>query len=79
EGIIGLVRAFTYAGAKSVVASQWVTGDQSSAELMIAFYRFLGQGMSRDKALQSARLYLMNNHPDQGHPFFWAGFRLYGG
>ncbi|MCC6413759.1 MAG: CHAT domain-containing protein, partial [Saprospiraceae bacterium] len=42
EGIIGLVRAFTYAGAKSVVASQWVTGDQSSAELMIAFYRFLG-------------------------------------
>ena len=79
EGIIGLVRAFTYAGAKSVVASQWVTGDQSSAELMIAFYKFLLQGMPRDQALQAARLYLMNNHPDQGHPFYWAGFRLYGG
>gem|GEM_PF-2308070 len=78
EGIIGLVRAFTYAGAQSVVASQWVTGDQSSAELMIAFYNFLGQGMPRDKALQQARLYLLNNHPDQGHPFYWAGFRMYG-
>ena len=78
EGIIGLVRAFTYAGARSVVASQWLAGDQSTAELMIEFYRQLQKGLPKDKALQAARLHLIRNYPAQAHPFFWAGFRLYG-
>lgn len=78
EGIIGLVRAFTYAGARSVVASQWLAGDQSTAELMIEFYRQLQKGLPRDKALQAAQLHLIRNFPAQAHPFFWAGFRLYG-
>src|SRR5262249_29836376 len=39
EGIIGLTRAFHYAGAKSVVVSLWSVSDASTAKLMTAFHR----------------------------------------
>lgn len=78
EGIIGLVRAFTYAGAKSIVASLWVANDQSTAKLMLAFYRALQQGQPKDIALQKARTRLLDWEGAEAHPFFWAGFRAYG-
>lgn len=78
EGIIGLVRAFTYAGARSVVASMWVANDQSTAGLMAGFYRHLRKGDTKDRALQAARVALLNDVPGQSNPFFWAGFRVFG-
>src|SRR5262249_42550870 len=39
EGIIGLTRAFHYAGAKSVVVSLRSVNDASTAELMSTFHR----------------------------------------
>ncbi|HYN22557.1 MAG TPA: CHAT domain-containing protein, partial [Thermoanaerobaculia bacterium] len=39
EGLIGLTRAFQYAGARSVVASLWSVADQPTAELMARFHR----------------------------------------
>lgn len=78
EGIIGLVRAFTYAGAKSMVASLWVANDQSTAKLMLAFYHGLQQGHPKDVALQKARTQLLDWEGAEAHPFFWAGFRVYG-
>jgi CHAT domain-containing protein len=74
EGIIGLVRAFTYAGSQSIVASLWAANDQSTATLMVDFYKSLLEGHSKDEALKAARMKAMN----QMHPFFWAGFRVYG-
>lgn len=78
EGIIGLVRAFTYAGARSVVASLWVAHDQSTANLMVDFYRNLKKGFPKDVALKNARVKLLNQAPAEVHPFYWAGFRVYG-
>ncbi len=78
EGIIGLVRAFTYAGARSIVASLWLASDQSTANLMLDFYRRLLQGTPRDVALKAARINTINQSPAAAHPFFWAGFRVYG-
>ncbi len=78
EGVIGLVRAFMYAGARSVVASLWVANDQSTADLMIDFYRNLRKGDTKDRALQAARINLLDHAPAQANPFFWAGFRVYG-
>lgn len=78
EGIVGLVRAFTYAGARSVVASMWVANDQSTASLMVNFYRNLRRGDPKDRALQAARIALLNEAPAQSNPFFWAGFRVFG-
>lgn len=47
EGIIGLTRALQYAGARSVVASQWAVSDASTATLMVAFNRGCGRGWRR--------------------------------
>ncbi|MCB0531743.1 MAG: CHAT domain-containing protein [Lewinellaceae bacterium] len=79
EGIIGLVRAFTFAGAQSTIASLWLANDQATASLMIGFYKNLLQGMPKDVALQSSARQLADHTPAQAHPFFWAGFRVYGG
>lgn len=78
EGIVGMVRAFTYAGAQSVVASLWVANDQSTANIMVDFYRNLLKGMPKDQALQAARMHLFQEFPAQAHPYYWAGFRVYG-
>lgn len=79
EGIIGLVRAFTFAGAQSIVASLWLANDQATAGLMLGFYKNLLQGMSKDVALQTSARQLVDRTPAQAHPFYWAGFRVYGG
>ncbi len=78
EGIIGMVRAFAYAGARSVVAPLWVANDQSTASLMTDFYRNLSKGRSKDVALQQAYMALLDGSPAESHPFFWAGFRVFG-
>src|SRR5204863_5551514 len=54
EGIVGLTRALQYAGARSVVASQWNVADESTATLMVAFHRGLRAGLAKDEALRQA-------------------------
>ena len=55
EGLIGLTRAFQYAGARSVLASLWKVEDRSTAELMKRFYTYMKSGKSKDEALHSRR------------------------
>jgi CHAT domain-containing protein len=81
EGLIGLTRAFQYAGARSVLASLWSVADASTAELMHRFYRHLRDGTSKDTALQKAQTELIHSAVegrDLSHPFHWAGFQLVG-
>ncbi len=87
EGIVGLTRAFLYAGASSVVVSLWKVEDQSTSLLMEQFYRRLKQGESRAEALRQAKLELFGRTTDLEEsgikqslapPFFWAAFILVG-
>jgi CHAT domain-containing protein len=79
EGIIGLTRAFLYAGAESVVVSLWNVNDIATAALMKAFYKNLRQGMSKDAALRQAKLRLLRGQqPAWRHPYYWAPFVLVG-
>lgn len=87
EGIVGLTRAFFYAGTPSVVASLWKVDDQSTSILMEAFYRNLKEGKSKAEALQVAKTQLMQTHAwrdtlgkEQSFdaPYFWAPFVLIG-
>src|SRR5204862_3934722 len=41
EGVMGLTRAFMYAGAPTVGVSLWSVADKSTADLMTDFYRRL--------------------------------------
>jgi CHAT domain-containing protein len=75
EGVVGLERAFSYAGAQSLVTTHWKVSDLASSDLMALFYDNLAQGNPKDVALQKAQLAFINTQdPWLAHPFFWAGF-----
>jgi CHAT domain-containing protein len=75
EGALGLTRAFHVAGVPAVVSSLWRVADQSSADLMVAFYRRLGSGPAA--ALREAKLHMLRR-PEWTHPYYWASFVLSG-
>lgn len=77
EGLMGLSRAFQYAGANNLIASLWKVGDRSTAELMIAFYTYLKKGYSMPRALSAAKRSMINNRR-YAHPRYWATFKLIG-
>jgi CHAT domain-containing protein len=77
EGVIGLTRAFMYAGASSVVVSLWQVADRSTAELMVGFYQQLDRAGDKAEALRRAKVGLMQN-PRYSHPYYWAPFVLVG-
>ena len=77
EGLIGLTRAFHYAGARSVLASLWRVADDSTADLMVRFYGHLKAGLSKDEALRRAQRDTIAQ-PRTSAPFHWAAFILSG-
>jgi CHAT domain-containing protein/Tfp pilus assembly protein PilF len=77
EGLIGLTRAFQYAGARSVLASLWKVNDFWTMQLMTRVYRELRAGRSKDEALRLAQLELRRSRR-ASHPYYWAAFSLTG-
>ncbi|MCA1632937.1 MAG: CHAT domain-containing protein [Acidobacteria bacterium] len=79
EGVIGLTRAFMYAGAPAVGVSLWSVADKSTAELMTDFYKnLLGKaGPPPTAAMRAARLQMIANKKYSA-PFYWAPFVLNG-
>lgn len=74
EGIASMSRAFSYAGAQSLVATLWAVNDGKTAELMDYFYQGLHDKLPKDEALRLAKLkYLNQNDAYYSHPYFWAG------
>jgi len=76
EGILGLTRAFHYAGARSVVASLWGVADRSTADLMKRFYAHLGQGRPKDEALRAAQIDMIRGPTAQDDSRDLRGIRL---
>ena len=77
DEIVGLIRAFLYAGAPAVVATLWPVEDRSTQELMELFYEQLHAGAAPVDAFSSAQLEVRKN-PATSHPYHWAGFSLVG-
>ena len=78
EGVIGLTRAFMYAGAPTVGVTLWSVADKSTADLMTDFYkRFLGSGSSAPGAMRNAQLSMISARKYSA-PFYWAPFVLVG-
>jgi CHAT domain-containing protein/Tfp pilus assembly protein PilF len=77
EGLLGLTRAFQYAGARSVLASLWSVSDVSTADLMKRFYGYLRKGRTNDEALRAAQTDLIQSKAFS-HPYYWAAFQLTG-
>ena len=77
EGLVGLTRAFHYAGARTVLASLWQVADVSTSDLMTKLYAHLRSGMTKDEALRSAQRAAIAR-PETAAPFHWAAFTLSG-
>ena len=77
EGVIGLTRAFMYAGAPTVGVSLWSVADKSTAELMTDFYKRLLAPEPASSALRSAQLNMISGKKYSA-PFYWAPFVLEG-
>ncbi|HTA03461.1 MAG TPA: CHAT domain-containing protein [Streptosporangiaceae bacterium] len=79
DELLGLIRAFLYAGTPSVVASLWNVNKASSRLLLEHFYRaWLGPGGTpKWRALQVAQQKL-RAIGEYDHPFHWAPFVLIG-
>ncbi len=75
DDIVGLNRAFIYAGAPTVIASLWTVEDESTSYLMKRFYTHLKQGRGKAEALQAAQTETRQKYP---HPYYWAAFVLSG-
>ena len=72
---MSLARAFFQAGARAVVGSQWPLRDDEAAQLIAAFYRYLGRGLSVDEALGTAQQDLIESgQPEEA----WAGLTVFG-
>lgn len=85
EGIVGLARAFMFAGSPRVLCSLWKVDDAATATLMKRFYELwnpkAGVGaLGAAEALQKAQEYVRTHpqHPEWEHPYFWAAWVLWG-
>jgi len=94
EGIVGLTRAFLYAGAASVLCTQWSVPDDSTAAIMVRFYEHYRAGETKDVALQRAMREIRTGRtkdgsplqfpeplkwrPEWSRPYYWAPFILVG-
>ncbi|MGK7903329.1 MAG: CHAT domain-containing protein [Hormoscilla sp.] len=75
---LGLAGMAVRSGARSTLATLWSVNDQSTAELMIEFYRQLTKrDITKAQALRAAQLALLKDRR-YNHPFFWAPFVLVG-
>ncbi|MCP4681846.1 MAG: CHAT domain-containing protein, partial [Desulfobacterales bacterium] len=74
DDVIGLNRAFFYAGTHTIVSSLWRVSDVSTAVLIKEFYRQY-QGRNKADSLQNAILHVKNRYP---HPGYWGAFTLVG-
>lgn len=78
EGVLGLSRAFLFAGATSVLVSHWSISDHATTTLMAGFYaRYLTKGLDKAKALHESMNELRRQHGFE-HPRYWAPFFLVG-
>ena len=74
DDVVGMNRAFIFAGTHSLMSSLWRVSDVSTAIMMKQFYREYSRD---DKAgsLRKAMLHVKNRYP---HPGYWGAFVLTG-
>ena len=71
EGVYGLRRAFTLAGAESQVMSLWKVNDQTTRELVESYYQNLKANQGRSQSLKTIQLDLLKKYQ---YPYYWAAF-----
>jgi len=71
DGVYGLRRAFTIAGAESQLMSLWKVSDYHTKEMMIGYYQKLKEGRGRSEAMRDIQLEMLNKYE---YPYYWGSF-----
>jgi len=82
EGVLGLTRAFMFAGAPRVICSLWKVDDAATRALFARFYELWrprdgAAGRSTADALREAQAYVAAQ-PAWKHPYYWGAWVLFG-
>jgi hypothetical protein len=77
EGVYGMRRALTMAGAETQVMSLWQVDTGRTRELMEAYYQRLKDGAGRSEAMRGVQLAMLAD-PATAHPNLWASFIVSG-
>jgi CHAT domain-containing protein/tetratricopeptide (TPR) repeat protein len=75
QGVYGLQRAFSVAGAKTLIMSLWKVSDDATQKLMTYFYGHLVENKPIRESFRLAQLELREEY---NHPYFWAAFVIVG-
>ena len=80
EALSGLARAFFYAGARSLIVSNWEVNSDSAVTLMVGTFAALAADpkLSHAEALRKSMLAMIDQHPEQADPKYWAPFVVVG-
>ncbi|MFM6343957.1 MAG: CHAT domain-containing protein, partial [Dolichospermum sp.] len=78
---LGLAGVAIQAGVQSAIASLWPVSDQSTLQLILAFYdNLINSGVNKAEALREAQIQLIQaqSNPDinnqYSHPVYWSSF-----
>lgn len=74
DGVFGLQRGFKNAGVRTLLMSTKKVYDQTTADMMVSFYRHLAEGLSMRESLVKAQQELRNNGYTDAK--YWASFIL---
>jgi CHAT domain-containing protein len=83
EGVWALSRGFLVAGARRVVASNWVVDDEAAARLVYYFCAYLAEDEKSGKAINYARALwnakrAIRQEEQWQSPYYWGAFAMVG-
>ncbi|MGC9966359.1 MAG: CHAT domain-containing protein [Syntrophobacteraceae bacterium] len=80
EGVIGLTRAFMYAGTPAISVTLWSVESISAKILSTGLYENLQADRGRAEALREIKLRMIHGKEDKmyRYPYFWAPVVLFG-
>lgn len=73
EGVYGLRRALSIAGAESQLITLWLVDDEATKDLMTSYYQRLQKNMSMSATLRQTQLEFLTS-PQYQRPYYWAAF-----
>lgn len=76
DELMGLNRAFLYAGTSTILGTLWGVNDRSTSIFMNKYYSNL-TSMDKIKALQQTQKSMISDG-EYSHPFYWAPFQIVG-
>jgi CHAT domain-containing protein len=80
EGVIGLTRAFMYAGTPTIAVTLWSVESLSAKTLSIGIFRHLKAGYVPAQALRAVKIRMLRGEEGQDYrrPYYWAPFVVFG-